>query len=267
MLIDSYKLFLKDASRIPGFKVGTKEDCDDIDALAHGYCLAESQGDKSLQSSYMSALMVRYWYMIPFIYDKSKSLRVDIEDVVGFLYDALVKAFKYKSWLDTSKDVSKEKNGVEKCINRCIDSVRQAAFQQSNTDSRKISYLTYSIDESIEKFGDASETLFVEEEDPYSSIQDIIDYKLRNKDVIVALLVDSIVFNDCFVKNKFSITKMVSGFQVEYIDSFKKRYHINTKMSKNLDKLLTVDRRALNKIVKSKLIDLQADRTLISSAF
>lgn len=267
MLIDSYKLFLNDASRIPGFKAGTKEDFDDIDVLANGYCLAESLNDKSLQSSYLSALMIRYWYMIPFLYDKSKSLRIDVDDVVGFLYDALVKAFKYKSWLDTSKEVSNKGNGVEKCINRCIDSVRQRAFYDSNTDKRKLFYMTYSIDESLEKFGDASETLFVEEEDPYSSIQNIIDYKLNKKDVIGALLVDSIIFNDCFVKNKFSVTKMISGIQVDYINSFKRRYNLNDKMCKNLDNLLNVSRRALNKIIKEKLVDLQADRTLISSAF
>lgn len=267
MLVDSYNLFLNSAKKIPGFKAGTKEDYNDIEKLANGYCLAEFNNNKDLQASYLSALMIRYWYMIPFVYDKMKSLRIDIEDVVGIIYDALMKAFKYKSWLDTTKDVSKEKNGAEKCINRCIDSVRQAAFQQSNTDSRKLFYMTYSMEESIEKFGDASETLSVEEEDLYSSIHDIVDYKLKKKDILGALLIDSIVFNDCFVKNNFSITKMVSGIQEDYIKSFKSRYVISEQMSRELTKLLTQSRRTLNRVVKAKLIDLQADREMISHAF
>lgn len=267
MLVDSYNLFLNNARRMPDFKVGTKEDFNDIELLANRYVKAEASHDKELMSSCLSALMVRYWYMIPFLYEKSKSLRLDIEDMVGFLYDALIKAFKYKSWLDTSKDVSNEKNGAEKCINRCIDSVRQAAFQQSNTDSRKMSYLTYSMEESIERFGDSSETLEVSEEDHYSSVKEIIDYQLKKKDVLGALLVDSIVFNDCFVKDKFSITKMISGIQFDYINSFKNRYDITRKMSDELDRLLHQNRRALNKIIKSKLLDLQSDREMIHNAF
>lgn len=268
MLRDSYKLFLEDAKRLPNFKVGTKEDCEDIEQLANLYVFYENQHNKEMMSSCISALMVRYWYMIPFLYDKSKSLKVEIDDVVDMLYDAFVKAFKYKSWLDFTKDVSNEKNGAEKCINRCIDSVRQGAFQQSNTDSRKLNYMTFSVEESVEIFGDSSECLFVEDKDDYSGIRELVEYKLKEDDVLGALVIDSVCFNDCFNKKGFNMSRVVSGIaQKDYIKSFKNRYALNVKLSNKIDSLTKNNRKTLGKLVKDTLINLQQDRDMISQAF
>ena len=73
MLKNSYNLFLKDAQRLPNFKQGTKEECKDIEQLANTYVKYERQGNKEMMSSCLSALMVRYWYMIPFLYEQCKS--------------------------------------------------------------------------------------------------------------------------------------------------------------------------------------------------
>lgn len=268
MLKDSYKLFINDAKRLPGFKIGTKEDYDDIEQLANTYVKYEKLNDKDMMSSCISALMVRYWYMVPFIYDKTKSLKIDIEDVVGILYDALMKAFKYKSWLDKSKGVSKEKHGAEKCINRCIDSARQGAFQQSNTDSRKLNYMTFSVEESVELFGDASECLFVEDKDEMSAIKDLVEYKLKLKDLVSALVIDSICFNDCFNKAGFNLSRVVSGlYQKDYIQSFKFRYKLDSDICDRLDALVKNKRQTLNTLVQKSLINLQKDREVINNAF
>jgi len=268
MLVDSYKLFLEDARRIPGFKVGTKDDYDDIEQIANCYVKAERLHDKDLMSSCLSALMVRYWYMVPLIYEKSKSLKLEIEDAVDLLYDALLKAFKYKSWLDKSKSVSREKGAVEKCINRCIDTVRQAAFQQSNTDSRKLNYMTFSVEESVEKFGDASEVLFVEDRDEMSSIKELVEYKLKTDDIISALVIDSVCYNDCFKRGNFNMSSVVSGItQKDYISSFKNRYHVNTKLCNKIDLLTKNNRKILSKLVQDTLVHLKQDKEIIYNAF
>ena len=268
MLVDSYKLFLEDARRLPGFKVGTKEDCEDIEQLANTYVKYEQQSNQEMMSSCLSALMVRYWYMVPLIYDKSKSLKLEIEDAVDLLYDALLKAFKYKSWLDKSKAVSKEKDAVEKCINRCIDTVRQAAFQQSNTDSRKLNYMTFSVEESVERFGDASEVLFVEDRDDMSSIKELVEYKLRLNDVLSALVIDSVCYNDCFKKSGFNMSRVVSGIaQKDYLSSFKHRYHVNNNLCCKIDLLTKNNRKILSKLVKDALVNLKQDKEIIYNAF
>lgn len=268
MLKDSYKLFLEDAKRLPLFHVGTKEDFNDIELLANEYVKYEKLHNKDMMSSCLSALMVRYWYMVPFIYDKTKSLKIEIEDAVGMLYDSFVKVFKYKSWLDSTKEVSKEEHGAEKCINQCITSTMQAAFQHSNTDSRKLNYMTFSIEESVEIFGDSSECLFVEDKDEMSAIKDLVEYKLKSRDVLSAMIIDSVCYNDCFNKSGFNLSRVVSGMsQKDYIKSFKYRYKLDSVLSTKVDTLTHNNKKVLNELVKNALVNLQQDREVIKNAF
>lgn len=268
MLVDSYNLFLKEAQRLPGFKLGTKDDCNDIRQLADKYVMYEKASDKDMMSSCLSALMIRYWYMIPLLYEQSKSLRVEIDDVVNMLYDAFLKAFKYKSWLDSTKAVSTEVDGVEKCINQCITSVRQAAFQHSNTDSRKLNYMTFSIEESVEIFGDSSECLYTEDKDEYAGVRELVECKLKSNDVLSALVIDGVCFSGCFSKKGFNMARLVSSLKKEgYISLFKCRYGINNKVSNKIDSLTKNDRKSLSKLVKQALTDLKQDKEIIYNAF
>ena len=265
MLKDSYKLFLQNALRLDGFKPGTKEDYNDIQELANRYCKAERDNNHDEMGKIICALMIRYWYMIPYLKKKSETLKVDSDDIVYWLYLAFMKAFKYKGWLDDSMNVSKESNGAEKCINRCIDSVRQGAFQESNYDSRKINYLAFSLEESTELYGDFAECLFVEENDNANlNVQHIVNSKINKNDLLSAMIIDNICFNDCFTKDKFSTTKLISCLNDDYIKSFAKRYAIPKTTSQDISKIIHLKRNILNRKIKDRLSNLKNDREVLA---
>ncbi len=256
MLKDSYKLFVESAMRIPNFKVGTKEEYNDIQTLADSYLQAEANNDKQMMEAYLSALVVRYWYMIPYLHSKSETLRLEHDDIISWLYLAMIKAFEYRGW------VTDKKTSAEKCINRCIDSIRLNAFQEANYDMRKINYITYSLDESIEKFGDSSEGLFVEDNNDNFDVEQLVNTKLTKKDVLSALIIDSICFNDCFSKNNFSVNKLVSGLTSNYVKVFKDRYETSNYINKEIDDL--VHSKELKKKVKCKLNNLKNDKEILA---
>lgn len=264
MLKDFYKSFLESASCLEGFKPGTKNEINDIQHIALEYCKAEILHDQEKMTQCISAVMIRYWYMIPYLYDKCKSLKVEYDDCVIFLYEAVIKTFKYKGFLDDNQKVSKDANGFEKCLNRCIDSVRQGYFQQSNTDSRKINYMTYSIDESVSRFGDSAEELYVEDDHSYDDVDSLVREKIIHKDILSALVIDSICYNDCFNKNTFSKTKLVSGLKKEYILSFINRYKLDAQQIKDLNSIVGLKRAKLNKRVEQALLSLKGDEGVLS---
>ena len=268
MLKHSYNLFLEDAQRLPGFKPGTKEDCKDIAKLADTYVKYERQGNKEMMNSCLSALMVRYWYMIPFLYEQCKSLRIDIDDVVPMLYKAIQKAFKYKGWLDATQVVSSDANGVEKCINQCITSVRQGAFQNSNTATRKLNYMTFSIEESVEIFGDSSECLYTEDEDEYAGVRELVENKLKSKDVLSAMVIDSICFANCWDKNGFNMPKLVSNIKKDgYISLFKDRYEVDKSLDNRINNIQKNNKKTLKQLVVYTIDNLKKDKEIIYNAF
>lgn len=133
MIDDIYKSYVDCAKGIPGFVVGRKEDVPyDITELANGYVDAEKKHDELKMSQYLSALMVRYWHMVPNLYNQSRSTRFDIEDMTSWLSESFERAFKYKAWLDPKKHVSKDPKGAEKCFNQCITSTRLRYYAYFN---------------------------------------------------------------------------------------------------------------------------------------
>lgn len=256
MLKDSYKLFVEKAMFVPHFKPGTKEEYNDIQLLANGYLQAESKSDKELMEGYLSALMVRYWYMIPYFQEKSASLRLEYDDIISWLYLGIVKAFKYRGW------VNDPHSSAEKCINRCLDSIRLNAFQESNSDTRKINYISYSLEESCEKFGDSADGLFVEENDNTFNVEYLVSRKLTKKDVLSALIIDSICFNDCFSKKMFSSSKLISGLTSTYIRKFKERYETSNSLNNDIDALM--NSKDLKKRIKYRLDSLKYDKELLA---
>lgn len=268
MLKHSYNLFLEDAQRLHDFVPGTKEECKDISKIANAYIKYEMQGNKDMMSSCLSALMIRYWYMIPFLYEQCKSLRIDIDDVVNMLYEALTKAFKYKGWIDATQPVSKEENAVEKCIHQCISSVKAGAFQNSNKALRKLNYMTFSIEESVEIFGDSSECLYAEDVDEYAGVRELVENKLKSKDILSALVIDGICFCNCFDKNGFNMPKLVSIIKKDdYISLFKDRYNVDKSLSTKINNIQKSNRKVLKQLVDYAIDNLKKDKGLIYNAF
>lgn len=196
-----YANFCKCAKTIPGFKVGQKEDVSyDITDLANAYLDAMDSNDSEGMNRYISALMVRYWHMVPYLWDRSKSSKLGMEDMVMWIYEGFAKAFKYRSWVDPSKPVSKDPKGAEKCFNQCITSVRQYWYKHFNTNMSRINYVAMSLDALHEALGDAfddhapQEGLFSEGD----SCRDIISTLVAEGRLFDAVVVDLVCFGDSF---------------------------------------------------------------------
>lgn len=200
-----YSQFVSSASSIDGFIVGQKEDVPyDITELANEYCDARKRKDEIAKSQYLSALMVRYWHVVPYLYQKSSnSKNVSIYDVISWVYDGIEKACHYQSWEDDSKPVSKDKRGAEKCINQAISSARARFYQFSNFKKNEmmqgLSILNDAVDESR-----TLEDTIGETEDFVGDVScsDIVEKLLIKREYLEAIIVDSILNYDVFNQRK-----------------------------------------------------------------
>lgn len=206
ILEEMYKSFVNSASIIPNFVVGQKEDVPyDITELADNYCKACDEGNENLRNAYISALMVRYWHMIPLLYEQSKSCRVEMEDMVSWVYESFEKAFQYRSWKDSSKEISKDPKGAEKCFNQCITSTRQRWYKHFNQKCRRGNFVSESLDEHLEK-GDS--VLFdneVEDNRKDIQIKMSVSSLVEQGRLLDAIVVDAIAYQDVFVENSTTI--------------------------------------------------------------
>lgn len=200
-----YISFCKEAKTIPGFKIGQKEDVDyDITDLANAYIKAYDENDQEGMNKYISALMVRYWHMVPYLWDKSKSSKLGMEDMVMWIYEGFAKAFKYRSWLDPNKAVSKDPKGAEKCFNQCITSVRQYWYRHFNTNSAKLSYTAISLDALYESLGDSFDDSAPNEElyDNSDTCREIISLLVKEGKLFDAIVIDKLCFEDVCKETK-----------------------------------------------------------------
>lgn len=211
-LLFMYKNFLNAAKGLPNFIDGQKEDVPyDITELANGYCAAEDAGDEVKKNQYISALMIRYWHMVSVLYEQSKSTKLEITDMVDWVYEGLMKAFSYRSWLDPNKAISKDEKGAEKCFNQCITSIRGHYYQRFNSDKRKINYLPldsldtpdYESEEGISV--NRIETL-VGDNGNYSPkmCESIINKYIKDNKLLEALIIDGIAYRDSFDLKSYS---------------------------------------------------------------
>lgn len=252
LLNQMYINFCKNAMTIPGFKIGQKEDVPyDITHLANCYCKAYDTNDKVKMNQYISALMVRYWHMIPYLHSKSKSAKLEIEDMVSWVYEGFCKAFKYRSWQDPTKQVSRDPKGAEKCFNQCITSVRQNWYRYFNTEKVKLNYQTYSLDSLYEKFGDTVEDFYLHEySHSYSSCNDLISNLIARNKLFEALVVDRICYGD-IIRNS-PTKKIITNLDVSYKIT-KDNYSFD--YSKLIQSIKMIDEEYLRSLFSSSTVD------------
>ena len=284
MISDIYRTYVQCAQGIPGFIVGQKEDVPyDITELANEYCKACDDKDELKRSQYMSALMIRYWHMVVMTYEQSKSTRLEVDDIASWIYEALEKAFTYRSWLDESKSISKDPKGAEKVINRCIYSVRNYWYRNFNKGKRKVNFNTYSLDTVVKV--DKNETvpqieLIAGDDTCYDSSRDLVQLYIDKKKIVSAIILDHIMYQNCFketvkaevtdeedeegnpviinhYESKFSTSKLVRALKAidnHYLDYFMDVYSVNEDdLVAAVNKLLSLSNQSINTRIKKTL--------------
>lgn len=194
-----------------------------IDELADAYCDAVDVNNETLKNTYISALVLRFWYTIDKMH-KSNTVApsLEYEDFFWWLYEAIEYACKYRGWRDTTKGLN-----AQQCINKCIETIKLQKYYNLRLDKNKTVNFTVSMDAPIGGEGDDKATTvgdMLEAEETWDdhSKDDVItlvqSYVNRNK-IIEAILIDNIAFND--VQRYFKRTvKTDSTKYTEYSSEF-----------------------------------------------
>jgi hypothetical protein len=194
-----------------------------IDELADAYCDAVDTDNAILKDVYISALILRFWYVIDRMY-KSNTVApcLEHEDFYEWLYEAIEYACKYRGWRDPAKKLN-----AKQCINKCIDTIKLQKYYDLRLDKKKTVNYCCSMDAPIGGDGDdADKTLADVLEDEVSGFDTSTDavltlvqsYINRNK-VIEAILLDNIAFNDVQKHSKRVVkTKDADGEDFKYTE-------------------------------------------------
>ena len=262
-----------------------------IDELANAYCEAVDTNNETLKNVYISALVLRFWYVIDKMY-KANTVApcLEREDFFEWLYEAIEYACKYRGWQDPSKNLN-----AKQCINKCIDTIKLQKYYNLRLDKSKTVNHCCSMDTPVgtAKDGGTKTLEDVLESDDFANdciatnnaISIIQSYINRNK-VVEAIILDNIAFNDVqrhfkkVIKTTnsagedikytehssefwpYRLVQIVSQLPETYKDSFMHRYIISEeKLTAVLDAIDNAPNTRLYKYLRAALDDLRASYT------
>lgn len=174
-----------------------------INVLADGYCKAMDEGNEQDKNLFVSGLILRFWFVIKKLQDKSPGMGLDITDFFNWLYESIDYACKYRKWQNPENKVN-----AQQCINQCIETIRLQHYYQANLKKHKGRFNTVSLDTLYENDGDdvqvslldtiadeeasTANTKLMEAADTRTFIQRYIN----RKKIIDAIILDNIAFGD-----------------------------------------------------------------------
>lgn len=170
-----------------------------IDELADSYCKAFDEKDELNKNIYFSALILRFWYTINKIAQKSPGMVLEYDEFFFWLAEAIQYACKYRAWQKTDKKVN-----AQQAINQCIETIRLQHYYQANLDKHKANFSTISLDAPIGDDNDSETTPLDLIEDEASELDKdrfnaemLVQNFINNKKLVEAIILDTIAFNDC----------------------------------------------------------------------
>lgn len=232
MLEEYRELCRQSADLIPGWKDQSKND------LCRAY--VANKGNQSLQNSYFSAVMYKYWNLIPKYYYMSCNC-ASPEECYGWLVDSVMCCLSLASWEDPSSSIYKDPNGPDKVINRCMKCARLTYYQFINRKKRKDNFGLLSIEEMKELFGNnAPEPQDYDQECDISEviIKEYVITMFHKKDYFVSFLLDNILSSNvfdivideklggCFELNLRRLVKSMNTLDASYLRAFARTYSL-----------------------------------------
>lgn len=173
-----------------------------VDVLADGYCKAIDENNDHDKDLFISALMLRFWYVIGKLEEKSPIQGFDRSEFMAWLYEAIEYACKYRKWQDP-----KNKVNAQQCINQCVNTIRLQHYYQMNLGKDKANYNTVSLDQTIDMkdegntilldtFEDEDETSKLEYEKSAIGARGMIQKIIDKEKLVEAIILDTIAFGD-----------------------------------------------------------------------
>lgn len=227
---------------------------DVIQVMMDRYCIAKDTNDEEKKNMYIAGLMLRFWYVIAKLQSRSPIPGVEYEDFMGWLYEAIEYACKYRAWQDPTKKVN-----AQQAINQCIETIRVQKYYDLNLQKNKVNQMTFSLDAEFDDEGDNTllDTIVDESADSEREFREssaaavsLIQSCINKKKIVEAIILDTIAFNDTQKVTKkvvkgvdadgnptkyterssefwsFRCVQILSNLPVDYASYFKKHYRV-----------------------------------------
>lgn len=280
MLYDSYKNYLKLANQIKDWDKMSKTE------IANKYCDANDCKNKILKDCYFSALVLKYWYMIEFLYKTNLNLGLELEDYYDWVVESLIIGLSYQRWRDKTFEISKDKDGAEKVFNRCIYSTRQRYYKYINQYKRKDNHSLKSLEEIIATDETDNQVCLLDmlrdsDRDAIETFEcrELVNTLFKKGETLKAILVDMICFKDCFTQKReisdsieFSTKKLMKNIRLLY-ESNNIEYYIYTydgananAIKKCLYSLQNASKKKLSKDISNAIWGLKFDKEICKYA-
>lgn len=242
-----------------------------IQIMMDGYCLAKDTNDETRKNMYIAGLMLRFWYVINKLKVRSPIQGLAYIDFMGWLYEAIEYACKYRAWQNPAKNTN-----AQQAINQCIETIRVQKYYDLNLQKNRANINTYSLDAEIDADGKTTKLDTLVDEDALDeiavaedteSVHYLIQTYINKKKLVEAIILDTIAFNDVQKVTKkvvksvdaegnptkytqrtsefwpFRCVQILSTLPENYADYFKKHYQV---IEPELEAAITAIRNANN---------------------
>lgn len=171
-----------------------------IQQMADAYCLAKDTDDERNKNKYISGLMLRFWYVINKLKERSPIQGLDYTDFMAWLYEAIEYACKYRAWQKPGAKVN-----AQQAINQCIETIRSQHYYELNLQKHKANINTASLEMTLDDDNKTTimDTLLDEEaiererfNEGASAAYELIQTCIDKKKIVEAIILDTIAFND-----------------------------------------------------------------------
>lgn len=227
---------------------------DVIQVMIDRYCIAKDTNDEENKNKYIAGLMLRFWYVISKLQYRSPIPGLEYEDFMGWLYEAIEYACKYRKWQNPANKVN-----AQQCINQCIETIRVQKYYDLNLQKNKANMNLCSLDAEFDDDGEATllDTLVDESAESEREFSEsataacsIVQSCINKNKIVEAIILDTIAFNDTqkitkkvvkgvdtdgnptkYTQNysefwSFRCVQILSNLPVDYAAYFKKHYHV-----------------------------------------
>lgn len=261
-LRDYYNVYFNEATRIPNWESLTKTQ------LANKYCEENDKRNIKVRDGYFASLVCKYFYLAPLIYNKNKSIFHSVEDALSVVAEGILKGLNSKKWLEVGYKLYGNERGAEIYINKCITNLVAGMYYESNQNNQKANYSCTCVEDMSSLNCDSN---YVEEP---STCDDVIRYYIKKSDIIKAIVVDLICYDDSFYKNELNNRKLMLRMNEIYKDRtyfnyFAKRYLVKESSVERAFKNITKDyceryikEGLLKKVVKDTIDELKSSPTI-----
>lgn len=177
----------------------------DITELADKYCKALDEQDDENINLYLSALILRFWYVIDKMYQKCKNNGVEREDCFYRLYECINAACYYRAWQNPEK-----KTNAQACINQVLASRGVPALIYEANLQKNFRAITC-LDEELDSESRVTRADLIEDENrigaydepPYQVLE-----LMGNGNLIEAIVADNIAYKDVFKHEEKTIKEV-----------------------------------------------------------